>query len=45
VRLQQKTWHVIGISGGHEMMLTNATQLAEILASFATNISHQHLLD
>jgi hypothetical protein len=32
-----KNWQVIGISGGHEMMLTNAAQLAEILATFATN--------
>jgi pimeloyl-ACP methyl ester carboxylesterase len=31
-----KNWQVIGISGGHEMMLTNATQLAELLATFAT---------
>ena len=31
-----KNWRVIGISGGHEMMLTNAAELAEILASFAT---------
>ena len=31
-----KNWQVIGISGGHEMMLTNAAQLAEMLATFAT---------
>ena len=29
-----KNWQVIGISGGHEMMLTNASQLAETLAKF-----------
>jgi hypothetical protein len=40
-----KTWQVIGISGGHEMILTNAAQLAEILATFATNSCHQPLLD
>lgn len=31
-----KNWQVIGISGGHEMMLSNAAQLAELLATFAT---------
>jgi len=36
---------VIGITGGHEMMLTSAAQPAEILATFATNIGHQDLLD
>jgi len=30
-----KHWQVIGISGGHDMMLTNAAQLAELLATFA----------
>jgi pimeloyl-ACP methyl ester carboxylesterase len=34
-------WQVIGISGGHEMMLTNAAQLAEILATFAAISNHQ----
>jgi pimeloyl-ACP methyl ester carboxylesterase len=36
-----KNWQVIGIGGGHEMMLTNATQLAGILAAFATNSNHE----
>ena len=36
-----KTWQVIGISGGHEMMLTNAAQLAKILATFATISDHE----
>jgi len=40
-----KNWQVIGISGGHEMMLTNAVQLAELLATFATNSNHQSLFD
>jgi len=40
-----KKWQVIGISGGHEMMLTNAAQLAEILATFATSNNHQPLFD
>ena len=31
-----KNWQVKGISGGHEMMLSNAARLAELLATFAT---------
>ena len=31
-----KSWQVLGITGGHEMMLTNTVQLAEILAAIAT---------
>jgi hypothetical protein len=38
-----KKWQVTGISGGHEMMLTNAAQLAEILATFATNSYYRTL--
>jgi hypothetical protein len=40
-----KIWQVIGISGGHEMMLTNAGQLAEMLATFSASGNHKHLLD
>jgi pimeloyl-ACP methyl ester carboxylesterase len=40
-----KQWQVIGISGGHEMMLTNAAQLAELLVTFATSNHHQPLVD
>jgi pimeloyl-ACP methyl ester carboxylesterase len=31
-----KNWQVKGIGGGHEMMLSNAARLAELLATFAT---------
>jgi pimeloyl-ACP methyl ester carboxylesterase len=30
-----QNWQVIGITGGHEMMLTNPAQLAELLATLA----------
>jgi pimeloyl-ACP methyl ester carboxylesterase len=40
-----KNWRVIAISGGHEMMLTNAAQLADVLATFATSNNHQPLFD